>query len=84
MNNITYHICSDKALCGILRTGIKDINQAWTILTELQKKWPDAMIQEVEETPRGGHIYHVIEIKIKRTPYQKYMAKYYAKTKTAN
>lgn len=75
-NKITYHICSDASLCGVLRTGIKDLHQAWIVLKELQKKWPEAMIQEVHETPRGGHLYYAVEISVKRTPYVTYMENY--------
>jgi ATP-dependent RNA circularization protein (DNA/RNA ligase family) len=81
MKKISYHICSDASLCGVLRTGIKDLQSAWVILGELQKKWPEAMIQEVEETPRGGHIYNVIEITVKKTPYAEYIQSYFKKRK---
>lgn len=73
MNKITYCICSNESLCGIVKSDIKDIHLAWVALELLKKKWPEAMIQEVEETPMGGHIYHAIEIVVKRTPYAQHM-----------
>lgn len=75
MKNISYQICSDTSLCGILRKGIKDIRQAWVYLEEVKVKWPDAMIEEVEEVPYGGRIYHAIEIVVNRTPYAQHMEK---------